>query len=607
MRLSSDKSLKSFAVEDIRDARRKADLHTQAGDALADARLLADLVVGAALASKDDSEMEGALIAVEDDIAAMLTDGASGGTASLARGRLHDVAQRWLDSGRVNVSSHRKPLHSPLEFPEVFASGGFDAIVGNPPFLHGQKITGTLGTSYRQYLVHWLAHARGSGDLVAYFFHRGAALLRDGGELGLLATSTIAEGDTREVGLDQLCDAGFLIHRATRSRPWPGGAAVIIAQVWMRKGAWAGRLELDDQEAKSITSSLRAGTRAAGKPHRLAANAGQSFRGTIVLGMGFTLAPDEAQALIKRDPRNRDVLFPYLTAQDITSHPQQEASRFVINFFDWPLQRAQTYPECFEIVEQHVRPDREKLRGRNAIGTGRANKWWLFASYTKSLYSAIDGLTEVVVLPNTSKHAVPTIVAAEAIFSNSLIVVAGDGWHLGVLSSTMHWWWAVEWASTMKKEVRYSPTDCFETFPLPDVTADVKSGARALHSFRKDLMVEREEGLTSVYNRVNSSREQSDEIDHLRALHCELDHAVSNAYGWSDLDLAHDFYQTEQGVRYTCAPGIGQEILDRLLELNFARYAAELDGGWHGKKRSPGRRRAPASSVSQATMFDYEQ
>ena len=55
--------------------------------------------------------------------------------------------------------------------------------------------------------------------------------------------------------------------------------------------------------------------------------------------MGFVLEPDEAQRLIDKNPRNKDVLFPYLNGEDLNSRPDQSPSRWVINFFDWPLDR----------------------------------------------------------------------------------------------------------------------------------------------------------------------------------------------------------------------------------------------------------------------------
>ena len=97
-----------------------------------------------------------------------------------------------------------------------------------------------------------------------------------------------------------------------------------------------------------------------GTPSRLAANAGRSFQGSNVLGKGFVLAPEAAAALIERDPRNAEVVRPYLSGDDVISRPDCSPSRWVINFRDWPIERAQEYPEPYEIVERHVRPERAK-------------------------------------------------------------------------------------------------------------------------------------------------------------------------------------------------------------------------------------------------------
>ena len=151
-----------------------------------------------------------------------------------------------------------QPFHWALEFPEIFMGrGGFDAFVCNPPFMGGKKITGNLGTHYRDYLVEHLAHGqKGHADLCAYFFLRAAALLQDDGELSFLATNTIAQGDTREVGLDQLTADGCVIPRAVPSRPWPGTASLEVAHVWLRKGRWIAPFTLDDKPISGLTPFL---------------------------------------------------------------------------------------------------------------------------------------------------------------------------------------------------------------------------------------------------------------------------------------------------------------------------------------------------------------
>ena len=156
-------------------------------------------------------------------------------------------------------------------------------------------------------------------------------MIQVGGQLGLLATNTIAQGDTREVGLDQLCDDGCVIPRAVSSRPWPGVASLEVAQVWIRRGGWNGPFVLDDKPTTGITAFLTAPGTVTGNPFRLKANERKSFIGSNILGMGFVLTPEEAQALITNDKRNKDVLFPHLNGEDFNSRPDQSPSRWVIS------------------------------------------------------------------------------------------------------------------------------------------------------------------------------------------------------------------------------------------------------------------------------------
>lgn len=299
-----------------------------------------------------------------------------------------------------SANKGRTPFHWPLEFPEVFITkGGFDACIGNPPFMGGQKITGFLGTLYREYLVHHLARGkRGSADLCAYFFLRAALLVRPGAGFGLIASNTIAQGDTREVAFDILLAANFIVNRAKSSQPWPGFASLEISIVWVRRGGWNGLYVLDEKPAEGITAYLTPPNTVTGDPHRLKANEGKSFQGSNVLGMGFVLTPEEAQALIAKEAHSKDVLFPYLNGEDLNSRADQSPSRWVINFFDWPIEKAMKYQSCYQIVETKVKPERAKNTDRR-----RREVWWQFTRPTLDLYSAIRGLDRVLTVAATSR------------------------------------------------------------------------------------------------------------------------------------------------------------------------------------------------------------
>ena len=123
--------------------------------------------------------------------------------------------------------------------------------------------------------------------------------------------------------------------------------------------------------------------------------------------------------------------------------------------------------------------------------------------------------------------------------------------------------------------MRYAASDVFETFPFPASPISLESIGVRYHSHRRDVMIARREGLTNTYNRFHSPHEVSHDIATLRALQVEMDNAVAAAYGWTDLDLAHGFHQTKQGIRYTISEAARRTVLDRLLALNHERYAAE--------------------------------
>ena len=285
-------------------------------------------------------------------------------------------------------------FHWPLEFPEVMVErGGFDAFVGNPPFMGGSKIATELGVRYRDYLTDALGRGvrgqRGQADLCGFFFLRLATVVRPDGVYGVLATNTIAQGDTRIVGLDQLDQFGLTIYRAVSSRKWPGTANLEVAVVWMRRGKWAATCVLDEIDTSEITPYLTISSGVDPTPRILSANKNLSFEGSRVEGKGFVLEPALAAELIAKNPRNRDVLYEYLRGEDFTSRPDQSPAFWVINFHSWPLDRqsapdgykgpvAADYPDCLHIVERDVKPQRLALPPTIPINITTAANWWRY-------------------------------------------------------------------------------------------------------------------------------------------------------------------------------------------------------------------------------------
>jgi hypothetical protein len=501
---------------------------------------------------------------------------------------------------RLRKAGVAERFHWPLEFPEVFERRGFDAFVCNPPFMGGKKISPALGDSYLAFLKDRWSHASGSADLCAFFFLVANQLLRQNGAFGLIATNTIAQGDTRELGLDFITMCGSTLYRAIQSQAWPGMASVFVSIVHASKSKWGGVCILNDLPVPLITSLLDSAEGNA-MPHRLASNASLCGQGAIIFGDGFTLTIDEAKRLLREDPSNKDVLCPYLGGKELYEDCKQRPQRWVINFFDWPIEEAKRYKACFAKVDELVRPLRETVK-RKAY----RERWWQYAERQARLLDRTSRLKQVLVKAKTSKTWAFAFISPDVVYSTAIIGFVMDRYsQFANLQSTIHQVWAERYASSLKSDMAYTPTDCFENFPLVSSFQSLEKVGELYYSTRAGHLIGRQEGLTATYNRFHDADETADDIQRLRDLHVEMDKAVAAAYGWTDLDLGHGFRPTKLGVRFTISESARREVLARLLKLNHERYAEEVRQGLHdkGKKKAASRKRPPTRKHSGGPTF----
>jgi hypothetical protein len=392
--------LVSISGDDMEAVNKKREILAGVEAKTAELTRYANLVTGAALAgsrkrarTKDPNARE----QMDDEDARRKQNlwlvAAKTANEAATRGKVRQAdekASAWLATDQPDGAFDRKPLHWPLVFPEVFDlvgpnGPGFDAVIGNPPFLGGPKLRPALGFAYREFLSEEVANnVRGTNtDLIAYFVLRAHSLLNRSGQAGLIATNTLAQGDTREVGLDQIVASGVEIVRAIKSEPWPSRSAVLqYSAIWTSSAAVAEGIEriIDGVGVTKITTSLEPATRASGTPQRLAANQGLAYLGHHVNGMGFILTEEEAAELRSRHDGSADVVHPYLVGQDLNQRPDCSASRWIINFHDWDISDTERYGEAFERVRALVQPERAK-RNRES----HRKYWWRCADYRRGL------------------------------------------------------------------------------------------------------------------------------------------------------------------------------------------------------------------------------
>ena len=490
------------------------------------------------------------------------------------------------------------PFHWEIEFPEVYANatGGFDVIVGNPPFLGGTAISQRNGMPYFQFIASQFEGTRHHCDLVAYFFRRAFGLLKQNGCFGLVASNTIAQGDTREGGLLELVRRGATIVRATRRYPWPGEAAVVTSIVHVLKGPWTGIPRLDDESVDRISSFLIAGS-VDEPPIRLVSNPYFSL-GSKIYGQGFVFDDHDPKANsialmrdLVADTVTRDRIRPYVGGEDLNDVPEPLARRFVIDLNDVMDEGGlNKFPTLRTVVEQKVKPERMKL-GANPNNVPLKRQWWRYQAHRPALYGKLRHVKYALACSQVSKHLAFSRYPASMMFAHTAVVIPTDSNSVfGCVQSRIHEVWARFFASTLEDRLRYTPSDCLETFAFSaNYSSDtlLEGGAAAYHDHRASLMISRNEGLTKTYNRFHDRAETARDIQYLRELHHEMDVVVLRAYGWNDLadHAAPEFLteDTEPDHRYQgrlfWPAAFRDEVLARLLDLNARRAAEERAAG----------------------------
>lgn len=464
-----------------------------------------------------------------------------------------------LQAWAAEIRDRAPVFHWSLEFPEIFHlqrpdpldddvinhEAMMDAFLGNPPFAGKNAITANNGEGYIKWLQMVHPESHGNADLSAHFFRRADKLLGPHGTIGLIATNTIGQGDSRSTGLQYLLrDSRYEIYHATNSMPWPGKAAVTIDVVHLATGTPTenvGTPVLDDVSVESINSRLRP------KPERpdpvkLRENAGKSFVGTYVLGMGFTLTPEERAEFVANAPRNEQRIFPYLGGQELNSTPEQCHSRYVISFGELTLDDAEQWPDLIHRVRELVKPERDKNNREQY-----RKYWWHFGEKRPALYHALEPLARCLACARVSKHLILAWQPTDRIFSEQLCVFPLDrDAHFALLQSRVHERWARLLSSSMKTDLRYSASDCFETYPFPPngplkVGSDLDEAGKTLKNARAAYCLAansgKGQGLTGTYNDLKNPETDGPDVARLRELHLAVDRAVVEAYGWSSVPV----------------------------------------------------------------------
>lgn len=461
-----------------------------------------------------------------------------------------------------------------VEFPEVFQrnSDGFDAIIGNPPFLGGRRISMRLGNEILDYLKLNHPNNAGSADLCAYFIRQAIKLTHKQGAFGFILSDVVSQGDSRDVGLGYATNNDVDIFYAIRSMDWPGSdAGIKIAIVCSSKFEFHGTKELGGKECLRISSSLATGEDIEIKA--LPKNEYLCFSGHYLGSQGFVIDGENLEQL---KVSSIGCVFPYYKGEDVNSNPEIWAGEYAIYFNQISLIEAQErYPEALSYVEKHAKKDREK-----SAKDGDEEPWWQYKRPRPTLMNAIDNFEHVIVQPFTFKYLCPTLLPSGCIYAHPMAVFArSDIGFLGLLWSSIHWLWTNINCSTSLNLYRYTASSIVDTFPIFDC-AENENVISTSKVFVDTMTRFREKNNLSqldLLNSFNNPEVSDDEIGNLRRLRNKVDLSILGLYMEDTSFVSYEFYvDKDRGIpHYTFDEQSRQVVFDFLKSKNGENQTTE--------------------------------
>lgn len=564
------RALESLPSNDNTQIETKQRLHAEAEAATAKVKAVADCLIALELRGLGDEIYADQRVVVAAQVQQLLqNDSDAKIDTSDHRSELARVAHDRLHG--------RRPFHWAIEFPEIFALGGFDALVGNPPFMGGTLATECFGADYTSLLQRFMPPWHGKADYVVGFFKRIPLLIQRAGKVSLVATSSLLRGETLESGLRDLRSQQWQIYNARSPYKWPGSATLEVVNVSLSQN-WNGALTLDGQIVHGITEEF-----SAGNPDDLIPQELPNRHLEGALG-------------IKLCPANRELPFGQYQIESVDAPEYQKiyvpalGGDEIYDLVDFDRAPRAIHPEKLSAFLKGG----EFMSSKSRISALRPSDY-AHSAPASGLMARLRLVRFAFACGETSTALRFCRVPIDnCILKHKLVVFPANSWSVfSILQSDIHVQWAWRWGLRRESRIVYSPKRCALTFPLPQNMlnqydesglVDIAIQGQKYHEFRAHVSQLRQEGLTKIYNRIHDRNEKSEDIIRLRMLHTELNRVVSNTYGWSDLDFGYDFHPTKQGERYTISEAARRIVLDRLLALNHQRYAEEVAAGLHDKK-----------------------
>ena len=448
--------------------------------------------------------------------------------------------------------------------------GGFSAVLGNPPFLGGQKLTSAYGDQFRAFIVQNIAqNVRGSADLCVYFLLNCEWVLDPKVAFsGIVYTNTISEGDSREVGIDQIYPKKLFFSSVLSDQPWDGQASVVVTLITSSREKDSSPT-LNGKIVGDINNRLTEGMGFNWQPRELKNRKEIAFMGDNLYGSGFMIDSKKYAQFIQKYPKSNTILREYLNGKCLVSKFPIQNDGYVICAEEYEEQTLrEKFLSIYEHLESTVKVSRQKAKSKKD-----REIWWKFTAYRKKMRDHIGDLEYVFVRPQSSSTHGLLLSDTKRIHSIKCILFATNSWgFFATYQSNIYERWIWEYSSSLSSTISYSISDCFLTFPKLNVE-DSEGFARKYYLERERIMLNQNVGLTDFVNSI--AEDQSNEIVELKRLHRRIDIIVAEQLGISISSQDYQLVSTKFGKRWTINDEKWIQIHQELLKMNKLQFMEE--------------------------------
>lgn len=307
---------------------------------------------------------------------------------------LFDEEERY----RINVFDWRS------EFPDIFKAGGFDAVIGNPPYVRQEMLS-----EFKKYFqIHYKVY-HGVADLYSYFIEKGVSLLRDGGKFSYIVANKWMRANygeplrrwLKQVCIEEIVDFGDLpVFTSATTYPCvmrivkkPSAPSFRVVQVesldfsdmeqYVRDNGYAARMDLmhdsgwtlADDRQKELLEKIKSKGMPLGEYVK-----GKIFRGILTgLNEAFVIDGETRARLISEDPESAEIIKPFLAGRDIKRYCEPKNDKYLICVPNgWTRAHSGKsdprawFKQNYSTIAAYLEPFREKAEKR----CDKGEFWW---------------------------------------------------------------------------------------------------------------------------------------------------------------------------------------------------------------------------------------